>query len=307
MHTEASHRFERGADPEAPAAATARIAHLLEKIGAGRARPGLIEALGDPRPRRRVSLRLGAGGRGARHRRPARARSSHPDRVGVRVGPPRRTETVEWASLPGAATCPARPTSWRRSAATTASTRSRPPCPRPACPEACVRAGPRASLARSAARCGTHRGHQLRPGGRGQGERSATEPTRSDGSRGRGPPEPALLRPGCACALASSRASSATCRRTSARAAGRGPLRDRERLRARPGRGGAAASKNGAWPSCSAARSGRATGPSGSGRRLLHREGPGGGSGRAPRRSGRGRERRGSACPPSFTPAGRRG
>lgn len=57
MHTEASHRFERGADPEAPALATARIAHLLSKIGAGSARPGLIEALGDVRARRSVILR----------------------------------------------------------------------------------------------------------------------------------------------------------------------------------------------------------------------------------------------------------
>jgi phenylalanyl-tRNA synthetase beta chain len=57
MHTEASHRFERGADPEAPAAATARIAHLLEKIGAGRARPGLVEAIGQLRGRRTVVLR----------------------------------------------------------------------------------------------------------------------------------------------------------------------------------------------------------------------------------------------------------
>jgi phenylalanyl-tRNA synthetase beta chain len=57
MHTEASHRFERGADPEAPRTATARIAHLLAKIGAGSTRPGLIEALGDARPRRQVTLR----------------------------------------------------------------------------------------------------------------------------------------------------------------------------------------------------------------------------------------------------------
>jgi phenylalanyl-tRNA synthetase beta chain len=58
MHTEASHRFERGADPEAPAVATARIAHLMERIGAGHTRPGLIETLGRPRQRRTVSLRL---------------------------------------------------------------------------------------------------------------------------------------------------------------------------------------------------------------------------------------------------------
>jgi phenylalanyl-tRNA synthetase beta chain len=57
MRTEASHRFERGADPEMPPAATARFAHLLAKIGAGGARPGLIDVHPAPRPRRAVSLR----------------------------------------------------------------------------------------------------------------------------------------------------------------------------------------------------------------------------------------------------------
>jgi len=57
MHTEASHRFERGADPEAPVAATARIAHLLEKTGAGSTRPGLIDQLARPLHPRSVGLR----------------------------------------------------------------------------------------------------------------------------------------------------------------------------------------------------------------------------------------------------------
>lgn len=57
MHTEASHRFERGADPEGPLAATARIGHLLEKIGAGSVRPGLIDRHVAPRPRRETTLR----------------------------------------------------------------------------------------------------------------------------------------------------------------------------------------------------------------------------------------------------------
>jgi phenylalanyl-tRNA synthetase beta chain len=43
MHTEASHRFERAADPEGPPLALARIGHLLQKIGAGSVRPGLID------------------------------------------------------------------------------------------------------------------------------------------------------------------------------------------------------------------------------------------------------------------------
>ena len=59
MHTEASHRFERGADPEGPVTATARIAHLLEKIGAGTTRPGLIDRVAVPLTRRTVFLRSG--------------------------------------------------------------------------------------------------------------------------------------------------------------------------------------------------------------------------------------------------------
>jgi phenylalanyl-tRNA synthetase beta chain len=58
MHTEASHRFERGADPEGTAVATARIGHLLQKIGAGSVRPGLIDQEAAPLPRRTAPLRL---------------------------------------------------------------------------------------------------------------------------------------------------------------------------------------------------------------------------------------------------------
>jgi phenylalanyl-tRNA synthetase beta chain len=57
LHTEASHRFERGADFEGPPLATARIAHLLVKIGAGSVRPGLIDVVAAPRARRTVALR----------------------------------------------------------------------------------------------------------------------------------------------------------------------------------------------------------------------------------------------------------
>jgi phenylalanyl-tRNA synthetase beta chain len=58
MHTEASHRFERGADPEAPPLATARIAHLLAKTGAGKARRGLIDRYVRPIARRNAILRM---------------------------------------------------------------------------------------------------------------------------------------------------------------------------------------------------------------------------------------------------------
>ncbi|HUG52834.1 MAG TPA: phenylalanine--tRNA ligase subunit beta [Vicinamibacteria bacterium] len=57
MHTEASHRFERGADPEGPPAALGRIAHLLARIGAGTARPGLIDRYVARRTPTRVALR----------------------------------------------------------------------------------------------------------------------------------------------------------------------------------------------------------------------------------------------------------
>ena len=58
MHTEASHRFERGADPEGPVTATARIAHLLQKTGAGSTRPGLVDQRPAPLARRILALRV---------------------------------------------------------------------------------------------------------------------------------------------------------------------------------------------------------------------------------------------------------
>lgn len=57
LRTEASHRFERGADPEAPPWATARFAHLLGRLQAGQARPGLVDREGRSVPRRKVTFR----------------------------------------------------------------------------------------------------------------------------------------------------------------------------------------------------------------------------------------------------------
>lgn len=56
MHTDASHRFERAADFEGPPVALARLAHLLERLGAGTARPGLVEVVAAPRAPRHVRL-----------------------------------------------------------------------------------------------------------------------------------------------------------------------------------------------------------------------------------------------------------
>jgi phenylalanyl-tRNA synthetase beta chain len=57
MHTEASHRFERGADIAAGPLALERLAHLAAKIGAGSVRPGLVESTSGERPERSVRLR----------------------------------------------------------------------------------------------------------------------------------------------------------------------------------------------------------------------------------------------------------
>jgi len=59
MHTDASHRFERGADVAAGPLALDRLAHLAVKIGAGSARPGLVERKAGERAERSVRLRPG--------------------------------------------------------------------------------------------------------------------------------------------------------------------------------------------------------------------------------------------------------
>ncbi len=57
MHTEASHRFERGADVAAGPSSLDRLAHLASKIGAGSVRPGLVERKGQAPARRTLRLR----------------------------------------------------------------------------------------------------------------------------------------------------------------------------------------------------------------------------------------------------------
>ncbi len=56
LSTEASYRFERGADIEAPPLALARACALLEKTGAGRALPGFVDAYPAKRERRLVAI-----------------------------------------------------------------------------------------------------------------------------------------------------------------------------------------------------------------------------------------------------------
>ena len=57
LSTEASYRFERGADPEAASSALARACELIVQIGAGTVRPGWIDARPAPAQRRTLSLR----------------------------------------------------------------------------------------------------------------------------------------------------------------------------------------------------------------------------------------------------------
>ncbi|BDG07452.1 phenylalanine--tRNA ligase subunit beta [Anaeromyxobacter paludicola] len=56
LHTEASHRFERGADPGMVLPALDRCAALIAELGGGKVRPGVVDA--HPRPHQRAEVRL---------------------------------------------------------------------------------------------------------------------------------------------------------------------------------------------------------------------------------------------------------
>jgi phenylalanyl-tRNA synthetase beta chain len=78
MHTDASHRFERGADPLAGPISIARFASLLAKVAMGSARPILIQATGSRIDERRLVLDLG-----------------HVDsRLGARIPPAKAQDTL---------------------------------------------------------------------------------------------------------------------------------------------------------------------------------------------------------------------
>jgi phenylalanyl-tRNA synthetase beta chain len=57
MHTEASHRFERGADVDAAVAAINRTAVLIQQLGGGEILSGVVDAYPRPTPRPRIALR----------------------------------------------------------------------------------------------------------------------------------------------------------------------------------------------------------------------------------------------------------
>jgi phenylalanyl-tRNA synthetase beta chain len=57
LHTEASHRFERGADPGMVTTALDRCAALIAELAGGSVRPGVVDASARPPPRTTVRLR----------------------------------------------------------------------------------------------------------------------------------------------------------------------------------------------------------------------------------------------------------
>ncbi|MBE4752929.1 phenylalanine--tRNA ligase subunit beta [Corallococcus sp. ZKHCc1 1396] len=59
LHTEASHRFERGADLDAVLPALDRAAQLIAELSGGTVAPGRVDVQPSPKPPRRVTLRYG--------------------------------------------------------------------------------------------------------------------------------------------------------------------------------------------------------------------------------------------------------
>ncbi|MGH7365141.1 MAG: phenylalanine--tRNA ligase subunit beta, partial [Candidatus Rokuibacteriota bacterium] len=58
LSTDAAYRFERGGDIEAPPDVLARAAQLMADLGGGTVARGVLDAYPDPRPHRRINLRL---------------------------------------------------------------------------------------------------------------------------------------------------------------------------------------------------------------------------------------------------------
>ena len=123
MHTEASHRFERGADVAAGPGALDRLAHLALQIGAGKraARPRRAQG----RRASRTDRAAAAASRERAARRRGAVAAPGADARGARI-PRHRIERRGHGAraVAGAWTWSARPTWRRRSAATSDSTRS---------------------------------------------------------------------------------------------------------------------------------------------------------------------------------------
>ena len=121
MHTDASHRFERGADPAAGPAAISRFAHLLARDGMGSARPGLVETRGDEIAPRRLTLSLSAVDARLGAKIPAARTRATLEALGLWSRRQAPGTTSRWRFLRGAATARAKSISSRRWRGITAS------------------------------------------------------------------------------------------------------------------------------------------------------------------------------------------
>ena len=83
LKTEASARFERGTDIDAPVTGIERAVALLEEIGAGRVRGGAIDRYPSPAAPRKLTLRRSAHSARARTRCPRGRCSTHSDGAGI--------------------------------------------------------------------------------------------------------------------------------------------------------------------------------------------------------------------------------
>jgi phenylalanyl-tRNA synthetase beta chain len=101
LSTEASQRFERGADPEAPPRAADRAARLIVEWSGGRVLAGAID-VGSTPPRRHVRIRSSRVGRVLGHEVSAADVRSALERGGMRVGGPKPESDGELeAEVPG--------------------------------------------------------------------------------------------------------------------------------------------------------------------------------------------------------------
>ena len=105
LKTEASSRFERGADIGAPVVALQRLAALMEQIGSGRIVGPVIDVYPTPRasaaaPPAPLAARGAAGCRGARS-----GRRADPAQPGARRHARRRTGGTSWFRRSGSICC----------------------------------------------------------------------------------------------------------------------------------------------------------------------------------------------------------
>jgi len=99
MHTDASHRFERGADPAAGPVAIARFANLAGKGSMGTARPVLIQAEGAQIAPRRITLDLGHADARLGTRVPGKESRTTLTRLGFEIKEPESAASPTWDVL----------------------------------------------------------------------------------------------------------------------------------------------------------------------------------------------------------------